>query len=333
MNKFGRLFSVTIFGESHGAGVGIVIDGVPPGIVLVPEDFREDMARRRSGAKGTTPRSEPDVPEIRSGVFKDKTTGAPLTILIENTNVRSGDYDRQIEMPRPGHADFVAMKKYKGFNDYRGGGHFSGRLTSALVAAGVIAKKILTGVEIKALLTEAGGSADIEAAVQKAVDEKDSIGGIVVCRVNGLPVGLGEPFFDSAESLLSHAVFSIPAIKGIEFGAGFAAAKMKGSEHNDLIVDETGKTATNHAGGINGGITNGNELVFRVVVKPASSIGKIQHTLNVKTGKTEDLLIKGRHDACIALRVPPVLEAVTAITLADLWLVYNAYKINNRYET
>jgi len=333
MNKFGRLFSVTIFGESHGAGVGIVIDGVPPGIVLVPEDFREDMARRRSGAKGTTPRSEPDVPEIRSGVFKDKTTGAPLTILIENTNVRSGDYDRQIEMPRPGHADFVAMKKYKGFNDYRGGGHFSGRLTSALVAAGVIAKKILTGVEIKALLTEAGGSADIEAAVQKAVDEKDSIGGIVVCRVNGLPVGLGEPFFDSAESLLSHAVFSIPAIKGIEFGAGFAAAKMKGSEHNDLIVDETGKTATNHAGGINGGITNGNELVFRVVVKPTSSIGKIQHTLNVKTGKTEDLLIKGRHDACIALRVPPVLEAVTAITLADLWLVYNAYKINNRYET
>jgi len=326
MNKFGRLFSVTIFGESHGTGVGIVIDGVPPGISLVPEDFREDMARRRSGAKGTTLRSEPDVPEILSGVFKDKTTGAPLTILVENTNVRSGDYDRQIEIPRPGHADFVAMKKYKGFSDYRGGGHFSGRLTAALVAAGVIAKKILTGVEIRASLTEAGGSADIKTVVQKAVAEKDSIGGIVECRVNGLPAGLGEPFFDSAESLLSHAVFSIPAVKGIEFGAGFAAAKMKGSEHNDPIVDGTGKTATNHAGGINGGITNGNELVFRIVVKPASSIGKTQHTLNVKTGKTEDLLVEGRHDACIALRVPPILEAVTAITLADLWLISKAYK-------
>ena len=326
MNKFGRLFSVTIFGESHGTGVGIVIDGVPPGISLVPEDFREDMARRRSGAKGTTLRSEPDVPEILSGVFKDKTTGAPLTILVENTNVRSGDYDRQIEIPRPGHADFVAMKKYKGFSDYRGGGHFSGRLTAALVAAGVIAKKILTGVEIRASLTEAGGSADIKTVVQKAVAEKDSIGGIVECRVNGLPAGLGEPFFDSAESLLSHAVFSIPAVKGIEFGAGFAAAKMKGSEHNDPIVDGTGKTATNHAGGINGGITNSNELVFRIVVKPASSIGKTQHTLNVKTGKTENLLVEGRHDACIALRVPPILEAVTAITLADLWLISKAYK-------
>jgi len=326
MNKFGRLFSVTIFGESHGTGVGIVIDGVPPGISLVPEDFREDMARRRSGAKGTTLRSEPDVPEILSGVFKDKTTGAPLTILVENTNVRSGDYDRQIEIPRPGHADFEEMKKYKGFSDYRGGGHFSGRLTAALVAAGVIAKKILTGVEIRASLTEAGGSADIKTVVQKAVAEKDSIGGIVECRVNGLPAGLGEPFFDSAESLLSHAVFSIPAVKGIEFGAGFAAAKMKGSEHNDPIVDGTGKTATNHAGGINGGITNSNELVFRIVVKPASSIGKTQHTLNVKTGKTENLLVEGRHDACIALRVPPILEAVTAITLADLWLISKAYK-------
>jgi len=326
MNKFGRLFSVTIFGESHGTGVGIVIDGVPPGISLVPEDFREDMARRRSGAKGTTLRSEPDMPEILSGVFKDKTTGAPLTILVENTNVRSGDYDRQIEIPRPGHADFVAMKKYKGFSDYRGGGHFSGRLTAALVAAGVIAKKILTGVEIRASLTEAGGTADIKTVVQKAVAEKDSIGGIVECRVNGLPAGLGEPFFDSAESLLSHAVFSIPAVKGIEFGAGFAAAKMKGSEHNDPIVDGTGKTATNHAGGINGGITNSNELVFRIVVKPASSIGKTQHTLNVKTDKTEDLLVEGRHDACIALRVPPILEAVTAITLADLWLISKAYK-------
>ncbi len=324
MNRFGRLFSVTIFGESHGAGVGAVIDGVPPGIGLTENDFTEDMSRRRSGAKGTTPRNEPDIPEILSGVFRGKTTGAPLTLLVENTNVRSEDYDGQKEVPRPGHADFVAMKKYKGFNDYRGGGHFSGRLTAALVAAGVVAKKVIPEVAVSARLVEAGGSTDIEASIDKALAEKDSVGGIIECRVNGLPVGLGEPFFDSVESLLSHAVFSIPAIKGIEFGSGFGAARMRGSEHNDPIMDASGKTESNHAGGINGGITNGNELVFRIAVKPTSSIGKTQHTLNVKTGKVEDMTIRGRHDACIALRVPVVLEAVTAITLADLWLIRKA---------
>ena len=321
MNNFGRLFSVTIFGESHGTGVGIVIDGVPPGISLFKEDFREDMGRRRSGAKGTTPRSEPDIPEILSGVFNDHTTGAPVTIFIRNTNVRSKDYDKQLSFPRPGHADFVAMKKYRGFSDYRGGGHFSGRLTAALVAAGVVAKKIIPGVTIEARLTEAGGTTDIEAAIRQALEEQDSIGGIVECRVKGLPVGLGEPFFDSVESLISHAVFAIPAIKGIEFGSGFKAATMRGSEHNDPIIDEEGHTASNHAGGINGGITNGNDLTFRIAVKPTSSIGKTQHTLNIKTGRVEDMTIEGRHDACIALRVPPVLEAVTAIVLADLWMV------------
>ncbi len=325
MNRFGRLFSVTIFGESHGTGAGAVLDGVPPGISLVPGDFREDMERRRSGAAGTTPRKEPDVPEIMSGVFEDRTTGAPLTLFIRNTNVRSRDYSKLKDIPRPGHADFVAMKKYRGFADYRGGGHFSGRLTAALVAAGVIAKKILSGVTVQAKLLEAGGSKDIQKAVQQALEEKDSVGGLIECRVNGLPVGLGEPFFDSVESLLSHAVFAIPAIRGIEFGTGFRAAAMRGSQHNDPITDLSGKTATNHAGGVNGGITNGNELVFRIAVKPTSSIGKKQHTLNMKTGVMEDLLIEGRHDACIALRVPPVLEAVTAIVLADLWLINKAY--------
>ncbi|NOY37711.1 MAG: chorismate synthase [Chlorobi bacterium] len=321
MNRFGRLFTVTIFGESHGPGIGVVLDGCPPGISLQPVDFEPDMNRRRSGAPGTTPRTEPDLPEILSGIFEGKTTGAPLTLFIRNTNVRSGDYSKLKDIPRPGHADFVAMQKYGGFNDYRGGGHFSGRLTAALVSAGVVAKKILGDTEIRAKLVEAGGSSDIEKAVDEAVKAKDSVGGIIECRVNQIPQGLGEPFFDAVESAISHIVFAIPAIKGIEFGSGFKAAAMRGSEHNDPIIDESGRTASNHAGGINGGITNGNELVFRIAVKPSSSIGKPQQTLNVATGDVEELVVEGRHDACIALRVPVVTEAATAIALADLFQV------------
>jgi chorismate synthase len=211
--------------------------------------------------------------------------------------------------------------KYGGFNDYRGGGHFSGRLTLGLVAAGVIAKKIISQVQINATLIEAGGEQDINKAIDRAIQNEDSIGGIVECCVENISVGLGEPFFDSVESLLSHAVFSIPAIKGIEFGSGFQAAKMFGSEHNDSIADSTGRTITNYAGGINGGITNGNPLIFRVAVKPTSSISKSQNTLNLATGKQEELKVRGRHDACIALRVPVVLEAVTAIVLTDLMLL------------
>ena len=224
-------------------------------------------------------------------------------------------------MPRPGHADFVATKKYGGFEDFRGGGHFSGRLTVCLVAAGVVAKKILNNISIVAAILEIGGETDTEVGLQKAIDAKDTIGGIVECKVNGLPIGLGEPFFDSAESMISHAVFAIPAVKGIEFGTGFAAARMYGSEHNDAIADSTGKTVTNHAGGIVGGITNGNEIVFRIAIKPTSSTPKIQHTLNIETGETEDFSVKGRHDLCIALRVPVVLEAVTAFVLADLMMM------------
>lgn len=324
MNSFGTIFRVSIFGESHGPSVGIVIDGCPAGISLTAADFATDIERRKGGIqKGTTPRKEDDIPVFLSGVFNDTTTGAPLAILFENNNTRSSDYEKLRNFPRPGHADFVAHEKFKGFEDYRGGGHFSGRLTVCLVAAGVIAKKILaaSGIYCKATIKEIGGETDIDKGLQKAIDAKDSVGGIVECVAGNIPVGLGEPFFNSAESLISHAVFSIPAIKGIEFGAGFAAAKMFGSDHNDPILDSTGKTKTNHAGGILGGITNGNELVFRVVVKPTSSTPKEQQTLNVETGNVESFSVKGRHDLCIALRVPVVLEAVTAMVLADLLLL------------
>jgi chorismate synthase len=324
MNHFGRIFHISIFGESHGAFVGITIDGCPAGVELKEDDFTEDLQRRKPGAAGTTPRLEDDAPKIISGVFNNRTTGAPLTIIFENKNTQSKDYEAIKNTPRPGHADFVLHEKFKGFNDYRGGGHSSGRLTVCLVAAGVVAKKILATIEIKAKLTEAGGNPDIEAAIQKAVDEQDSIGGIVSCTVNGLPLGLGEPFFDSAESIIAHLVFSIPAIKGVEFGSGFAATRMRGSEHNDAITDAKGTTATNHAGGINGGITNGNELSFRVAVKPTSSTPKEQHTWNKQTESVEAFTVKGRHDLCIALRVPVVVEAVTAIALADLMMVRKA---------
>lgn len=315
------MFRVNVFGESHGASVGVNIDGVPAGLPLTVEDFLPDLERRKGGSRGTTPRKEDDLPHLKSGVFNDRTTGAPITILFENNNTRSADYEKLREFPRPGHADFVATEKYGGYEDYRGGGHFSGRLTLNLVAAGVIAKKLLGDkISVTARITEVGGIADAEAGLEAAIAAKDSVGGIVECTVDGLPIGLGEPFFDSVESLIAHAVFAIPAVKGIEFGAGFAAAKMKGLEHNDPIIDKTGKTATNHAGGVVGGITNGNQLVFRIAVKPTSSTPKEQHTLNIKSGEVETFSVKGRHDLCIALRVPVVLEAVTAMVLADLML-------------
>ena len=334
MNSFGRIFRISIFGESHGESVGVVVDGCPAGMPLTVDDFLPDLERRKGGTqKGTTPRQEEDLPIFKSGLFNNKTTGAPITILFENKNIRSGDYEKQRDVPRPGHADFVAHKKFAGFEDYRGSGHFSGRLTVALVAAGVIAKKSLsqtlsegegfnsTPIKITSSILEIGGEKDLDKGLQKAIDAKDSIGGIIECRAAGLPVGLGEPFFDSAESLLSHIVFAIPAVRGIEFGTGFAAAKMFGSEHNDPIENMEGKTRTNHAGGIVGGLTNGNELVFRIAIKPTSSTPKEQNTLNWETGKVETASVKGRHDLCIALRVPVILEAVTAIVLADLMML------------
>jgi chorismate synthase len=327
MNSFGRLFRVSIFGESHGESVGIVIDGCPAGLSLTVDDFLPDLERRKGGTqKGTTPRQEEDLPIFKSGIFKHTTTGAPITFLFENKNIRSSDYEKLRAVPRPGHADFVAQKKFGGFEDYRGSGHFSGRLTVALVAAGVVAKKLLTlekesEVRVTATILEIGGETDLDKGLQKAIDNKDSIGGIIECRATGLPVGLGEPFFDSVESVLSHIVFAIPAVRGIEFGTGFLAAKMFGSEHNDAIENMEGKTRTNHAGGVVGGLTNGNELVFRIAIKPTSSTPKEQTTLNWETEKIEIVSVKGRHDLCIALRVPVILEAVTAIVLADLLLL------------
>lgn len=327
MNSFGRIFRVSIFGESHGPSVGISIDGCPAGLQLTEEDFTTDIERRKGGMqKGTTPRKEDDKPIFLTGVFNNKTTGAPLTIVFENKNTRSGDYEKQRAIPRPGHADFVAHQKFAGHEDFRGGGHFSGRLTVCLVGAGVVAKKLLNNISVQSTILEIGGEKDIEAGLQKAIDQKDSIGGIVECRVNGLPASLGEPFFDSIESVLSHAVFSIPAVRGIEFGTGFAAAKMFGVEHNDVIVDAQGTTLTNHAGGIVGGISNGNELVFRIAIKPTSSTPKEQQTWNWETEQMDTFSVKGRHDLCIALRVPPVLEAVTAIVLADFLLLEQRLK-------
>ena len=367
MNTFGNRFRVSIFGESHGPRIGVTIDGVLPGVPVSEEDFAEDLARRKAGALGTTPRVEDDFPQIVSGVYDGHTTGAPLTILFRNENTHSEDYEGFREHPRPGHADFTANIKYGGYNDLRGGGPFSGRLTLGIVAAGVIAKKMLYFAKFHAQLVEVGGLADAAAwpeALKAAQAQGDSLGGVVECTVEGLPIGLGEPFWDSVESLVSHAIFSIPGVRGIEFGDGFAASRMKGSEHNDPFPEhhckhgegehhchhEDGEEhhcchegdghsdsscchsessschserseeshhccgrhkhpqppVTNHCGGVNGGITNGNPLVFRVAFKPTASIAKAG--------------IPGRHDVCFALRTPVIVEAMAAIVLTDLAL-------------
>jgi chorismate synthase len=321
MNLFGIVFKVSLFGESHGPAIGVIIDGCPPGLSVNAEDFLPDLRRRQSGSIGTTKRREPDLPELISGVFNGTTTGAPVTLITRNSDKVSSDYDEFKDVPRPGHADFVSHVKHSGFADMRGSGHFSGRITWGLVAAGVIAKKITGSAEISAKLTSAGGSHDIEKAISEAMELHDSIGGIIECNVKNPPKAIGEPFFYSFESALSHIIFSIPAIKGIEFGAGFAAAAMKGSEHNDPFTDSAGNTSTNNSGGINGGITNGNEIIFRIVVKPTSSTGVDQTTFNFKEGKMTTLTVKGRHDTCIALRMPVIVEAATAIAMADLILI------------
>jgi chorismate synthase len=322
VNSFGHIFRVSIFGESHGECVGITIDGCPAGLSLSPEDLAADLERRKGGKqKGTTPRQEEDFPIFKSGLFNGKTTGFPINILFENKNIRSEDYTKQRSIPRPGHADWVAHQKFGGYEDYRGGGHFSARLTAGIVAAAGIAKKLMKDVSIHAEVIEIGGEKDLEKGLQKAIDAKDSVGGILECKVNGLPVGLGEPWFDSVESVLAHLVFAIPAVRGVEFGTGFAAARMFGSEHNDAILEMRGKTKTNHAGGVVGGITNGNELVFRLAIKPTSSTPKEQESLNWDTEQVEKFSIKGRHDLCVALRAPVIVEAVTALVLVDFMML------------
>ena len=332
MNTFGRKFRVSIFGESHGELIGVVLDGVQPGIELSEEDFVQDLARRKSGAKGTTPRIEEDMPILVSGVYEGCTTGAPLTIVFRNMNTKSSDYSQFAAMPRPGHADLTAALKWDDYQDPRGSGHFSGRLTLPIVAAGVVAKKMLYSLtildetpakEVNARLVELGGSSDEQTwqeAIDKAMVEGDSLGSVVECTVPEIDPGYGEPFWDSVESTIAHAIFSIPGVRGLEFGDGFQAARMKGSEHNDPIGAD-GRPLKNGAGGVNGGITNGAPLTFRVAFKPTSSIRKAQQTFNFQTGEMDTLEIKGRHDACFALRTPVIVEAMTAIVLADLVLL------------
>lgn len=330
MNTFGRKFRVSIFGESHGELIGVVLDGVPAGLELSEQDFEQDILRRKSGAKGTTPRIEDDMPQLVSGVFEGHTTGAPLTIVFKNNNTRSSDYSQFAAMPRPGHADLTAAFKWDDCQDPRGGGHFSGRLTLPVVAAGVVAKKMLADLtildetpvrEISAQIVELGGlSEGWQEAIEKAMAEGDSLGAVVECTVPEIEPGYGEPFWDSVEATLAHAIFSIPGVRGIEFGDGFQAARMMGSEHNDPIGPD-GRPMKNGAGGVNGGITNGAPLKFRVAFKPTSSISKAQQTFNFATGEMDTLEVKGRHDACFALRTPVVVEAMTAIVLADLVLL------------
>ena len=346
MNTFGRRYRVSIFGESHGELIGVTLDGVPAGLELCEEDFTEDILRRKSGAKGTTPRIEADQPMIVSGVFEGHTTGAPLTIVFKNTNTHSSDYSLFAAMPRPGHADLTAALKWDDCQDPRGGGHFSGRLTLPIVAAGVVAKKMLSDLTmldetpcnaVNAQIVELGGIAlkDVSTsldmtdkqlpqewkdAIDQAIKDGDSLGAVVECTVPNIDPGYGEPFWDSVESQIAHAVFAIPGVRAIEFGDGFHAAAMKGSEHNDPI-GEDGRPTKNGAGGINGGITNGAPISFRIAFKPTSSIRKAQQTFNFATGQMDTLEVPGRHDACFALRAPVVVEAMTAIVLADLALV------------
>ena len=323
-NAFGNVFRIALSGESHTPLMSVEIFGVPEGIRLDADDFAADIDRRRPGGKGTTKRLERDVPEIVRGVCGGVTTGTTLKIQFRNENVDPSAYASFVNIPRPGHADWVRRIKYGADSLTSGGGMFSGRMTLPLVAAGVVAKKILSPVTVAARLVEAGGirlSGDKDPALEKALSEAeaegDSLGGIVECVCNGVPAGLGEPFFDPMESVLSHIVFAVPGIRGIEFGDGFSAARMRGSQHNDPITDLAGHTSRNGSGGINGGISNGNPLVFRVAVKPSSSIARVQSSINLATGRMEDFSIKGRHDVCFALRVPVVIEAVTAIALCD----------------
>ena len=349
-NTFGSSVSVTLFGESHGAAIGAIIDGIAPGIKIDEDFIRSQLSLRRPVGLISTPRVEPDEFVIESGVFEGKTTGTPICILIPNVNTKSKDYSEIRSKARPGHADYTAYEKYHGFEDYRGGGHFSGRLTAAVVAAGAIAISALRqkGINIGTHIARLAGIADrgfkdYESDIKKlsemqfavfdtATAEKmkeeiiaaknvgDSVGGVLETAVTGLPAGVGEPWFDSVESLLSHALFSVPAVKGVEFGGGFSLCDMRGSQANDPIRTENGKifTLTNNNGGINGGITNGMPVIFRCAVKPTSTIHISQKTVDFINMENVDFLAGGRHDPCIVHRARVVVDSITALTLCDI---------------
>ena len=349
-NTFGNSVSVTIFGESHGSEIGVVLDGLAPGIQVKEDEIAEKLRLRRPSGSISTKRVEPDHFRIVSGVFNGATTGTPVCILIPNENTKSKDYSGTRSLARPGHADYTAYCKYHGFEDYRGGGHFSGRITAALVAAGAIAlsalegKGILIGTHIArcagipdrgfmdlqedirnlsgtgfaVLDNEAAGK--MREAMEQAAKEGDSVGGILETAVTGLPAGIGEPWFDSLESVLSHALFSIPAVKGVEFGDGFALSDLRGSDANDCFAVQDGRitTRTNHTGGINGGISNGMPLLFRCAVKPTPSIYKEQDTADFFTRTEKKIVISGRHDPAIVHRARIVADCVTALVLCDV---------------
>lgn len=322
MNQFGTLFKVSIYGESHQKAVGVIIDGIKPGIMYDEALLLADLNRRKAGAVGTTKRVEADEPVITSGIFNRYTTGAPIHVMFENLNTKSTDYQNLVNQPRPGHADFSGYQKFKGFNDPRGGGHFSGRLTTTIVAAGSFAKMML-GYNIETKLIQVGTLTDLsklDEYLEEITKQKDSVGGIIEARINKHDIGLGEPFFDSIESKIAHILFSVPAVKGVEFGIGFSGINLKGSEFNDRIINEVGQTSSNNNGGINGGISNGNELVVRVFIKPASSIFLPQDTFDFESKSVKTLQIEGRHDACIARRAVVVVENAIMIALADLKL-------------
>lgn len=320
MNSFGNIFRITLYGESHGKEIGVVIDDCPAGIPLTENDLLPDIERRKTGGYAGSTRTERDIPEIRSGIYRGHTTGTPIMIAFRNEDINDDDYKFD-GFFRPGHADYAAHRKYNGFNNPLGGGQFSGRMTLPLVAAGCIAKKIVPQIEISAHIKP-----ECLANVEKAIANNDSSGGIVECRIKNLDAGIGEPFFNSLESLISHAIFSIPGAKAIEFGNGIASASMFGSEYNDCIVTLDGHTSTNNCGGINGGISNGNEIVFRTYFRPTPSISKAQKTFNFNAMQVEDFEIQGRHDVCFALRTPVIVEALAAIVIADLVLISKTVK-------
>ena len=314
---------MTIFGASHAESVGVVIEGLPEDLSLTAEDFASDLERRRPKAVGDTPRREDDVPRI-DDIDTECVAGCKgVKISFDNKNIRSADYSHLKRQPRPSHADLVQRLKYGEEYNLAGGGIASGRMTVALVAAGVVAKKILPEVTFETKLCRVACSTNPEEFDQIIADARlrgDSVGGVVECRVVGVPATLGEPFFDSVESVMSHLLFSIPGVKGVEFGDGFASAISCGSERNDVIVDAQGRTATNNEGGVNGGISNGNDIVVRVAIKPTPSIALKQHSYNFDTQRVDELTIGGRHDACIARRAMVVVEAMVAFALADLKL-------------
>ena len=322
-NSFGNRFKIEIYGGSHTESLGVKIWGVPAGLPLTEADFEVDIARRRSGAIGSTPRRESDTPHIVSGVVDGVTTAEVLEIVFYNENTRSKDYDKLKNHPRPSHADLTARHKYGEEFDLRGGGIFSGRMTLLLVAVGVVAKKLLAGATFSSRIVEIAGSKDpdmFETIIAAAQRDKDSVGGVIECIVSGAGRDLGEPFFDSVESIAAHLLFSVPAVKGVEFGSGFEGVRLRGSERNDVVIDSNGTTATNNEGGINGGITNGNPIIVRVAIKPTPSIAQPQNSYNFETQRIEPLIIGGRHDACILVRAAVVVEAVMAISLAELKL-------------